>query len=106
MSSAADRRAAAARRQQRWRRSHLETSHASAIDRGRRWPEEHYAAGRHFINGKPTDAPRGKRAPGEEPPHGTEARYGWRRDPCRCDDCRTAMDAARAARKRADRAQR
>jgi integrase len=43
----------------------------------------------------------GKRASGEEPPHGTEVRYKWRRDPSRCDDCRTAANAGRSARHRA-----
>ena len=34
------------------------------------------------------DAPRKRRARGEEPPHGTSARYEWRQDPCRCQACR------------------
>jgi len=102
----AERRTAAARRQQRWRRAHPETSRSRAVERQRRWRSDQYASGRHFVNGMPTDAPRRKRAPGEEPPHGTEARYNWRRDPCRCDDCRAAMNEARNARKRALRVRR
>jgi Helix-turn-helix domain of resolvase len=74
-----------------------------AITRAQRRHANVLAAGGHFINGRATNAPRRKRAPGEEPPHGTPARYMWRFDPCRCDDCRTAMNAARAARKRAQR---
>lgn len=93
-----------AERQRRWRQRHPEQSRARAMRRAHRWREEQYNAGLHFVNGKPTDAPRRKRAPGEEPPHGTEHRYNWRRDPCRCGDCAQAASAARAARKRATRA--
>ena len=74
-----------------------------AITRAQRRHANVFAAGGHFINGRATNAPRRKRAPGEEPPHGTPARYMWRFDPCRCDDCRIAMNAARVARKRAQR---
>jgi hypothetical protein len=74
-----------------------------AIVRAQRRNAAVYAAGGHFVNGHATHAPRRKRAPGEEPPHATTARYTWRFDPCRCDDCRVAMNAERAARKRAQR---
>jgi hypothetical protein len=99
-------RALATLRQRRWRERHPEETRASAIEWQRSWREEQYAAGLHFVNGKPTDAARRKRAPGEEPPHGTEHRYNWRRDPCRCADCVRASSAARLARKHARRSAR
>lgn len=61
--------------------------------------------GERMVHGRFTSAPRTKRAAGEEPPHGTYERYQWRADPCRCDDCRTTMNAYQRARKRARRAQ-
>lgn len=58
--------------------------------RQRQYRARLYAAGRHYVNGRLVDTPRVQRAPHQEPPHGTRARYIWRDDPCHCDLCRTA----------------
>lgn len=62
---------------------------------------------------EPTTKPKRKRpkAPPKEkvvPEHGTRARYGWKKDPCRCKACRAAntqwqqdyRDSKNAGRKR------
>ena len=64
---------AAARRQARWRETHPEEARSRAIQRADRRRAELYVEGLHFVNGRPTDVLLRKRAPGEEPPHGTEA---------------------------------
>lgn len=42
-----------------------------------------------------------RRAKGEEPPHGTIARYLWKINPCRCAPCRAANSERVAARRAA-----
>jgi hypothetical protein len=66
---------------------------STSAERMRAWRARQYAAGRHFINGESVDRPRVNRPPNQEPPHGTVARYVWRRDPCHCGDCRAANAA-------------
>lgn len=38
----------------------------------------------------PAPVRRRRRSKGEEPPHGTHARYDWDQDPCRCPACTSA----------------
>jgi hypothetical protein len=77
------------RRQARSYRPRADAERAKAIVYQRRSHERLSVVGCLFDNGKATDAPGRKRAPGK-PPHGTEARHNSRFDRCRVDDCREA----------------
>ena len=51
------------------------------------------AEGYLFVHGVPILRARRQRAPGDVPPHGTEARYRWSGGYCSCVACRAAHAA-------------
>ncbi len=80
----------------------------SRAEYARRWRQERKASsGQRILHGRFTDAPleRAAYGPDNPPPHGTRTRWSWHLGPCRCDECRDAVNAYRRARKAKRRAQ-
>jgi hypothetical protein len=78
------------RREPRNDATRVDPERAKAIVDQCRPHERSEVAGVHFDSSKPTGARGHERAPGKEPPHGTEARYNWSFDRCRLADGREA----------------